>query len=61
MPISPPTATAAEVRDLLVARAYVSVDDVAVCEGPVGGPYRLLGLVPVERVLSAPADARIRP
>jgi magnesium transporter len=59
VPISTPAATAAEVRDLLAARAYVSVDDVAVCEGPVGGPYHLLGLVPVERVLSAPADAAV--
>ncbi len=50
------TNRAGEVRDTLMRRSYDSVGDVAVlAAGPLGG-QRLLGLIPVERLLAAPAD-----
>lgn len=47
---------AGEVRDALLRGSYDSVGDIAVLDpGPQGG-QRLLGLIPVERLLAAPAD-----
>jgi magnesium transporter len=43
-----------DVRDALVGETYDCVDDVAVLDG-----HALVGLVPIERLLAAPADAPI--
>jgi magnesium transporter len=57
VPTCPPRASAAQVRALLTSRPWTSADDVAVCQpdGPAG--QRLVGLIPIERLLAAPADA----
>jgi magnesium transporter len=58
VPTCPPEATAGAIRTLLESRRWASANDVAVCrpDGPAG--QRLVGLVPIERVLAAPEDAR---
>ncbi|MGB8021137.1 MAG: hypothetical protein WCF04_07920, partial [Candidatus Nanopelagicales bacterium] len=56
VPTCSPSDRAAEVRDSLLHRAYDSVGDVAVlAAGPQGG-QRLIGLIPVERLLVAGDD-----
>jgi magnesium transporter len=57
VPVCSPAATAGTVRALLTSRLWASVADVAVCREPEGdGARRLVGLVPVTRVLAAPAE-----
>ena len=53
VPLCGPDATAAEVRAMLLGRAYQSAADVAVCALDDGGSHRLLGLIPLEAVLAA--------
>jgi magnesium transporter len=57
VPLCGPLTPAADLRSALVGGSYESVADVAVCT--VDGPdHRLLGLIPLERVLAAaPAAA----
>lgn len=52
VPRCAPADAASRLRDLLTSRSWPSVADVAVCDGT-----RLVGLVPVERALAAPAGA----
>lgn len=55
VPTTAPQALAGEIRAALVGRHYECATDVAVCvEG------RLIGLVPMEALLAAPADAPAR-
>ncbi len=55
VPTTTPERTAGEVRAALTGRQYACATDVAVCvEG------RLIGLVPIEVLLAAPADAPAR-
>lgn len=56
VPVCSPDDTAASVRGLLLTRRFASVVDVAVC---VDGGRRLVGLLPVERVLAAPDDTLV--
>ena len=51
IPRARPEAPASEVREDLVGRSYASAVDVAVCDGE-----RLVGLVPIERLLAADAE-----
>lgn len=55
VPVCGPDDTAADLRATLRARRYQCAEDVAVCEGT--SPRRLVGVIPVERVLPAPDDA----
>ena len=55
VPQCSPDATAGAVQQMLVGSSYVSVADVVVC---APGSRRLLGLIPVERVLGAAAHIR---
>lgn len=55
VPVCAPADRVAAVRAALPGRAYGSVADVAVCQPHAGG-LRLLGLVPVERLLDADGD-----
>ncbi len=54
VPVARRLQTAGEVRDALVGESYGYVDDIAVLDGPA-----LVGIVPIERLLAAAADARI--
>jgi len=54
VPVARPAQAVAKVRAALAGQAYDCADDVAVLEGPV-----LVGVLPIERLLGAPADARI--
>jgi magnesium transporter len=54
VPIARPAQSVAEVRAALAGQAYDSADDLAVVEGSA-----LVGVVPIERLLGAPAQARI--
>ena len=54
VPVARPAQAVAEVRAALAGQAYDCADDVAVLEGPV-----LVGVLPIERLLGAPADARV--
>ena len=54
VPTARPDETAAAVREGLLGRAYACADDVAVLDGRT-----LCGVLPIERLLAAPADARI--
>ena len=54
VPVAGPLQSAGEVRDALVGEAYDCVDDIVVLDGPA-----LVGIVPIERLLAADADARI--
>jgi magnesium transporter len=54
VPIARPAQSVAEVRAALAGQAYDSADDLAVLEGSA-----LVGVVPIERLLGAPAQARI--
>lgn len=51
-----PTDRAGGIRAALVGRDFASVDDVAVCEVE-GSARRLLGLIPLERLMAAADDA----
>jgi magnesium transporter len=55
VPRAEPMSRVGEVRQSLLGRSFESADDVAVCEGD-----RLVGLVTIERLLAAPADAPLR-
>jgi magnesium transporter len=57
VPVCRPDDTAAEIRTMLSSRSYDTVADVAVCADDGDVSPRLLGLIPAERVLAAPADA----
>lgn len=53
VPVCGPAVTAAEIRTMLSGSDYESAADVAVCaQGETSG-HRLLGLIPIERVLAA--------
>jgi magnesium transporter len=54
VPVARPAQSVAEVRAGLAGRRYDCADDVAVLDGPV-----LAGVLPIERLLGAPADARV--
>lgn len=54
VPVAHPAQPVAEVRAGLAGRRYDCADDVAVLDGPV-----LAGVLPIERLLGAPADARV--
>jgi magnesium transporter len=54
VPLASPSASAGHVRASLGGRSFDSATDVAVVEGE-----RLVGLVPIERLLAAPEEARI--
>jgi len=54
VPVARPAQAVAEVRAALAGQAYDCADDVAVLDGPV-----LVGVLPIERLLGAPADARV--
>ena len=51
VPVCAPADTVAELTAVLRARPYESAEDIAVCEGT--SPRRLVGVIPVERVLAA--------
>ena len=55
IPVADPEARVDAVRDGLAGRTYECADDVAVLDGE-----RLVGLVPIERLLAAPRRARVR-
>lgn len=59
VPVCAPDARADDLRVLLAARRYASVADVAVCTED-DGVRHLVGLVPAEVVLAAPAAALAR-
>ena len=54
IPRAGPEAPAGEVREGLVGRSFASAVDLAVCDGD-----RLVGLVPIERLLAAPAGRAV--
>lgn len=54
VPIARPAQSAGEVRAALAGQGYDCADDLAVLEGTA-----LVGVVPIERLLAAPAGARI--
>lgn len=54
VPLACPLESAGDVRDALVGETYDCVGDIAVLDGPV-----LVGIVPIERLLAAHADALI--
>jgi magnesium transporter len=54
VPVAGPLETAGDVRDGLVGATYDCADDVAVLDGQI-----LVGILPLERLLAADADARI--
>jgi magnesium transporter len=54
VPVARPAQSVADVRAALVGQAYDCADDVAVLDGRV-----LAGVLPIERLLGAPADARV--
>lgn len=54
VPVAQPADSADDVRRALVGRQFECADDVAVLDGPA-----LAGVVPIERLLGAPANARI--
>ena len=56
VPVCAPTDRVSAVRAALVGRRHELVGDVAVCEEGDGRAYRLMGLIPVERLLSAGED-----
>lgn len=51
VPVCAPADTVAELTAALRARPYECAEDIAVCEGT--SPRRLVGVIPVERVLAA--------
>ncbi|THJ06197.1 hypothetical protein E7Z54_06150 [Nocardioides sp.] len=51
VPVCAPHDRVVDVRESLIGRCYESIDDVAVCED--GALGRLVGLIPMEAVLSA--------
>lgn len=55
VPRAGPRSTAAEVREALSGVSFESAVDLAVCDGD-----RLLGLVPIERLLAADSDTPVR-
>lgn len=54
VPVARPAQVVGEARAALTGQAYECADDVAVLDGTA-----LVGVVPIERLLAAPADARI--
>ncbi len=56
VPTCGPSDSAGAVRATLTGRRFDSVVDVAVLSEPADGRRRLLGLIPVERLLAAPAE-----
>lgn len=58
VPVFPPTARTGDVLAELSRRRFACVDDLAVCESTEQGRH-LRGLVPVERLLTAPADTAV--
>ena len=60
VPLCEAGTTATDLRALLVRGTYESAADVAVCSFDGAPSHRLLGLIPVERVLSAVPDAVAR-
>lgn len=59
VPLCAPADRAGDVRRRLSGESFESVADVAVCEEGPGG-HRLVGLLPIERLLAADADSRAR-
>lgn len=57
VPLCGPDTTAAALHDQLVGGSFGSAADIAVCTYDEAHAHRLLGLIPLERVLAAPADA----
>jgi magnesium transporter len=57
VPVCTSSTTAGALHRMLVGTHYDSAADVAVCVSTNGSSRRLLGLVPLERVLSAPPEA----
>jgi magnesium transporter len=55
VPIARPAQSVGEVRTGLAGQVYESADDIAVLDGPA-----LVGVVPIERLLGAPAEVRIQ-
>jgi magnesium transporter len=55
VPVLSPASTAGEVRAALIGKAFDVASDLAVCE-----QGRLIGMVTVEALLAAPADALVR-
>jgi magnesium transporter len=51
VPRAHPEGRAGEIREALLGRTFASAADLAVCDGD-----RLVGLVPIERLLAAPAE-----
>jgi magnesium transporter len=58
VPLCGPDTTAAALRAMLAGSRYQSAADVAVCAYGASVPHRLLGLIPLERVLAAPPESR---
>lgn len=53
VPLCSPDMTMAALQTMLVGRQYESAVDVAVCRSDDAAAYRLLGLIPLEKVLAA--------
>ena len=53
VPLCGPDVPMAELHAMLVGRPYESTADVAVCASDDGTAHRLLGLIPLEKVLAA--------
>jgi magnesium transporter len=60
VPLCAPEMTAVALRAMLVGREYASTVDVAVCESDDTAGSRLLGLIPLERVLAADSTITAR-
>jgi magnesium transporter len=60
VPLCGPDQTVAALQTMLVGRRYESAVDVAVCRSDDAAAYRLLGLIPLEKVLAADPTAVAR-
>lgn len=60
VPLCGPDMTAAALQIMLVGRRYESAVDVAVCSTDDAAAFRLLGLIPLEKVLAAEPTALAR-
>jgi len=56
VPVCDPTDPAAQIQAALVGADYDTVDDIAVCDAPQS-PHRLVGLIPIRRLLAADPEA----
>ena len=59
VPVCTPTDTAGQIRAALVGADHDTVDDIAVCDTRTP-PHRLVGLIPIRRLLAADPDTTSR-